>query len=326
MAVTNREQLSEYILRKLGAPIIQVNVHPDQLEDRIDEAIAFFHQYYQDFSMLCYQKQRITASELHCVEADALSKFKDNDVLVGETSGATTVVSKFKNTNTPSKNVVYCYKTEGEFLPNEKVTLKSDSSVFVTLRAENPFVEGIYDGKQIALPNWILGVTRILPMNVSSSSFNLFDYEYQVRNEAIYDLMGTQVMNYEMVMNHLQLLSFELNSQPSFQFSRLEGVVIPQIRWDYDVNVGDYFVLECYRMLDPKMSSSRIFDDIFFKRYCVALVKKQWGVNLKKYQGIQLPGGVTLDGQQIFAEGEEEIRSIEEQLMNMIPASGFIMG
>jgi hypothetical protein len=85
--------------------------------------------------------------------------------------------------------------------------------------------------------------------------------------------------------------------------------------WAADVTAGDYIIVECYRILDPNTYTD-VYDDMFLKRYCTALFKRQWGVNLKKFSGVQLPGGVVLNGDTIYQEAIDEIKAIEEEMQS----------
>ena len=83
--------------------------------------------------------------------------------------------------------------------------------------------------------------------------------------------------------------------------------------WSNDVTAGDFIVIECYRKLDPTTYTD-IFNDIYLKRYTTALIKRQWGANLSKFEGVQMLGGVTLNGAKIFEEAQQDIEKLEEQI------------
>jgi len=83
--------------------------------------------------------------------------------------------------------------------------------------------------------------------------------------------------------------------------------------WSHDVTAGDFIVIECYRKLDPTTYTD-IFNDIYLKRYTTALIKRQWGANLSKFEGVQMLGGVTLNGAKLFEEAQQDIEKLEEQI------------
>jgi len=127
------------------------------------------------------------------------------------------------------------------------------------------------------------------------------------------------------VMGHLSLLDMELNGKPMFDFNRLQNRIYPRINWQADIEPGEYIVAECYRALDPTQFS-RVWNEIWLKHYTTALFKKQWAVNLKKFQGLQLPGGVTMDGQGLYQEASQEIKDLEEELMTKSAPLQWFMG
>jgi hypothetical protein len=83
--------------------------------------------------------------------------------------------------------------------------------------------------------------------------------------------------------------------------------------WQNDLAVGEYLVIEAYRKLDPSTYTD-VFNDIYLKRYTTALFKKQWGANLSKFGGVQMIGGVTLNGQQIYMEAMQDIEKLETEI------------
>ena len=185
--------------------------------------------------------------------------------------------------------------------------------------------KGIIDERRIKMPPWIIGVTRIIPVNQASSSQNLFDVQYQMRLSDIYDLTSTRLIYYEQAMEHLQLLNYELSANPWFEYNRHDGYVYPIMRWNYDASVGDYLILEVYCALDPK-ETPQIWNDTWLKRYAIATVKVQWANVLRKYNNIQLAGGATLNADAIYNEGVQEKKELEEQMYNNLPPSAFYLG
>ena len=126
-------------------------------------------------------------------------------------------------------------------------------------------------------------------------------------------------------MSHLALLDLELNGHPLYRFNRMQGKLFLDINWASDVALGDFIVVECYRALDPT-EYARVWNEPWLKHYVTALFKRQWGINLKKFGGMTLPGGVTLDGQSLFDEAKGEIDDLEQELMNKSAPLDFFMG
>jgi hypothetical protein len=138
-------------------------------------------------------------------------------------------------------------------------------------------------------------------------------------------MTSTSIIYYKMVMSHLALLDLELNGKPMFRFNRLQGRLFVDTNWDSNIKVGDYLVVECYRALDPNQFTL-VWSEPWLKHYVTALFKKQWAVNMKKFQGLQLPGGVTLDGKGLYAEAIQEIAELEAELISKSAPLEFFMG
>ena len=326
--INDREQFKRYILTSLGAPVIKVNVTDNQLEDRIDDALDMWHQYHNEGSMRTFLKQMITPSVLK-VESGDTSTIDPHQSIEGLSSGAKADVTCLLDNVKNSHGQIMCYNVEGQFIPGEKIAVgaKNDKThkIFKLKDSEDFFTKGIYDEQRIKVPSWVHGVTRILPANTATSSQNLFDAQYQLRLSDIYDLTSTSLIYYEQAMEHLDLLNFELSANPNFEFNRHEGYIYPICKWGIDFVVGQYMIIDCYRALDPR-KAPLLWNDIWLKKYATALVKRQWGLNLSKFQNIQLAGGVSLNGDAIYQEAKQDIQTLEEQLMMMIPPSAFFIG
>lgn len=248
MAVTNREDLKQYAYRALGAPLITIDIADEQAEDRVDEAIAFFREYYFDGIEKVYLKHEITQ--------------------------------------------------------------QNQTDQFITL------------------PDHVWSVNRIFPYptSSSSSSVNIFDLQYQLRMNDLRDLTSTSLIYYSQAMSHIALIDNLLNVQKQFRFNKLNGKLYIDQNWSsVGLGVGQFILLDVYTALDPA-TSPKLWNERLFKDYVIALLKRQWGSNVKKYQGIQLPGGVTIDGQSLYEEGKAEQEAIEENIMNQLAPLEFQMG
>ena len=309
-APATRAQFRTYCLRRLGFPVIDINVDDDQVEDRIDDALQYFQDYHFDGTEKIYMKHQVTAQDV-------------------------------------SRGWIY-------------------------------------------VPDAVTFVTRVLPFDDSNSSVNMFDLRYQLRLHDLYDFTSVSYVSYEITMQHISTLNLLFSGQPQFRFNRKHDKLYLDIDWTRDIDAGEYFVIECYRKLNPDTFTARgtanvsstsntvtgtgttfsgdfvegdyvtinsetrriititsdtsmeiagpydstatdqtmtidgisqVWNDKFLKQYGTALIKKQWGENLKKFGGIQMPGGVTLNGKEIWDEAVEEIRKIEEEMeaYNVLP-------
>ena len=243
--VTNRNQFTDYCLRKLGFPVIEINVDPDQVSDRIDDALQYFQDYHFDGLQKTYYIHTITQQDVDNKYFD-LSNVKDN------ANNATQVV----------------------------------------------------------------GVTRIFPLQDSQSSINMFDLRYQLRLNELYDFTSASYINYTMTMQHLRMLEQLFTGEVPIRYQRHTEKLFVDWAWgDQEAPVGQPVIVDCYTIINPNVYN-RVWDDRWLKRYATALVKRQWGENLKKFGGIQLPGGVVLNGDKIFEEAMQEIDDLEKDMEN----------
>lgn len=321
MAVTSRQGLIDYCLRELGDPVVEINVDDSQVEDRVDEALEFFRLYHYDGIEKVYLKQRIGASEIN-LTTNAASTFLNNETITGGTSGATAKVTtetmrNSENTLLLVKNVV------GTFEAGETIT-GSNSGATATLDTI-PIVLGEYDKRYIETNDLVYGVSRILPFSNASSSKNLFDMQYQLRLNDLYDLTSTSIIYYKTVMSHISLLDLELNGHTQFRFNRLQNKLHLDINWNADIALGDNVIIECYRVLDPT-EYTKVWGEPWLKKYTTALIKRQWGANGLKFQGMQLPGGVTIDFQGLYDAAKSEIADLEDELIVKSAPLEWMMG
>lgn len=247
MAIATRQQLIDYCLRRLGSPVIGINVDEMQLEDRIDDAVQFFVEYHFDGVEQLYLPHQITQDD--------------------------------------------------------------------------------FDRKYVQIPPSVISITGVVPQaNSKTAGFNPFDIQYQLRLNELYNFSNMSIIQYDMMQSYLDLLKFEFNVNPRIQFNRHQQQLHLSLDWTRELAVGDWLIIECYRVLDPATYPA-VWDDRFLKLYATALIKRQWGANLKKFQGVQLPGGVTLDGNAIYSEADAEVAKIEEdmQLRYELPPN-FLIG
>lgn len=232
---TSRQTLIDYCLRKLGAPVIEINVDDDQVSDRVDEALQFYQEYHSDAVIRTYLKHQITAQNV---------------------------------TN-----------------------------------------------KYVDIPDRLLFVSRIFPMtNNSSSSSGMWSARYQMHLNDVYDLQyAGALVNYEMTRQFLEMLDMQLNGVPPVRFNRHMNRLFIDVDFGRTIIEGDYIMIDAYTTIDPDTYTD-IYNDIFLKKYTTALIKRQWGANLIKFEGIQLPGGVTMNGRQIWDDANAEIEKLEEEM------------
>lgn len=309
MAISSRQGLIDYCLRRLGFPVIEINVDDDQVEDRIDDALQYFQEYHFDGVERLYLTHKVTTAELKFSGLSAPS-FQNNEMLIGNTSGATCILYTLSGTTARITNV------KGVFTTGETVT-GSTSGFSRALAATSFYTPGDIQNGYLPLPDSVIGVIRVLPVNGPSSGMNnrnnMFDLIYQFRLNDMYNLLSADMVYYTQVQQHLSMLDMLLVGDRSFKYNRKMDKMYVDMNWEEVLNPDDFIVIECYRILDPS-TYTQVYDDMFLKRYATALIKRQWGENMKKFGGIQLPGGVILNGKEIYDEAVEEITTIENEM------------
>jgi len=168
------------------------------------------------------------------------------------------------------------------------------------------------DKNYIVVPESVVSVINVLLFS-NKGNLNLFDVRYQLRLNDLYDFSSTSIINYDVVLRHLDFLDHILVGEKPLRFNQHDNKLYIDMDWSNDLAVGEYIVIECYRKLDPTVQTD-VFNDIFLKRYVTALFKKQWGANLSKFNGVSMIGGVTLNGQQIYSEALSDIEKLEQEI------------
>ena len=164
----------------------------------------------------------------------------------------------------------------------------------------------------IQMPPSVIGVNQIFKIRSDTVYDGLFNIRYQLFLNDLYAFGSIDLLQYSMVQTYLEDITFLLNPDMRYRFNIRQDRLY--IDGDFNViNAGDYFVIDCFRILDPN-DFTRVYNDPFLKRYFTALCKKQWGQNLIKFQGVQLPGGIQLNGRQIYDDGERELAEIRAKM------------
>lgn len=169
--------------------------------------------------------------------------------------------------------------------------------------------------KFIPITDNIIGVTRIFPVGSTNASVNMFDLRYQLRLHELYDFTSTSYVNYTLTMQHIRTLDMLFSGETPIRFNRHSNRLYIDWDWANDVEVGEWVIIEGFIILDPN-NFTKVYNDRMLKKLATAYIKKQWGNNMKKYDNMQLPGGVTMKGQNIYDEAVAEIKEIEELIRN----------
>lgn len=312
---STRQQLIDYCLRKLGHPVLEINLDDDQIEDRIDEAFQFYRDFHFDGVETVYLSEKITASLLQITGVNAAS-FSNNEKITGSSSGAISYI-----TNNVSANRMNVKGTTGTFTAGETIT----GSTSGTTATFSSITLGNYDNRYLTMSDAVIGVTRVLPFSSRTRGIDLFDVRYQILLNDLYSIQSADLIYYSQVQTQLQLINDLLVGQKPIRFNRHQNRLYVDMDWNDDIDIGDYIIVEASRILDPDTFTD-VYNDGYLKRYATALLKQQWGTNLKKFEGVQLPGGVTLNGQVIYNEATEELETLREEVKNtyQLPTDFFV--
>ena len=181
--------------------------------------------------------------------------------------------------------------------------------------ADSTITDTFLEGSNfIPMPSAVVSVIQVWPFSGIGGGSSMFDVRYQLRLNDLYDLSSTSIVEYQMAMGNLDLLEHILVGEKPIRFNQHQNRLYIDGDWSNDFVAGeDYIIVECYRKIDPATFTD-IFDDIFLKRYATALIKQQWGANLSKFSGVTMLGGVTMNGESIYSQAQEEINKLEEQI------------
>ena len=232
---TSRTELKNYCLRRLGHPVIEINIDEDQMQDRIDDALYFYQDYHYDGTERTFYKHQVTSTD-----------------------------------------------------------------------QSNGYID---------IPTNITGIINVFPLGTGLNSNNLFNLRYQITLNEIYDWSHAQFQNYVSSMERIALMEEIFVGKQPLRFNRHMDRLYIDMDWTTRTVVGEYIIIEAYRVLDPDTYTS-VWGDWWLRQYTTQLFKRQWGENLKKFEGMQLPGGVQFNGQQIWSEADEEIKRLEEEVVN----------
>ena len=189
----------------------------------------------------------------------------------------------------------------------------SNTTTTATDKIDSDITADWLEGKGfITVPEAVVSVIQVFPFDDQTTN-NMFDLRYQLRLNDLYDFSSTSIIHYDMTMKHLDFLSHLLVGEKPLRFNQHQNRLYIDMDWSNDVAADEFIVIECYRKLDPD-SFIDIYNDIYLKRYAVALIKRQWGANLSKFNGVAMLGGVTMNGENIYSQAIEEIEKLEEQI------------
>ena len=314
-APTTRAEFKEYCLRRLGKPVIEINVDEDQVEDRVDDALRYYWDYHFDGSERTFYKYRVQGNEsltavANVSVANGGTSYSNSDTVVftpvyeAQGSGATANVVTDAN-GTISSITMTANGSGYDVAPTVTITTSTGSGASLTAN--------LGDGS-ITLPNNIIGAVRLFSIgDPSVRSDDLFNIRYQIALNDMYTLTSVSMVPYYTTMEHLALISELLVGKQPIRFNRHKNQVFVDMNWG-SVAVGEYLLIEAYKVIDPA-TYSEAWADHWLMKYATALIKRQWGSNLTKFVGMQLPGGVQFNGEKIYDDAVQEIQTLEQEMI-----------
>jgi hypothetical protein len=277
---STRQGLIDYCLRKLGAPVLEINVDDDQIDDLVDDALQYFQERHFDGVEKMYLKYKITSGDIERFRAGGT-----NGVGIVTTTATSTDISAFGG---PISSTYY------------------ETSNF------------------IQIPDSVVGIERIFKFDTSSISGGMFSIKYQLFLNDLYYFNSVELLQYSMVKSYLEDIDFLLTTDKQIRYNKRQDRLYIDIDWASQ-SAGDFLVIECYRALNPA-EFAQVYNDSFIKKYLTALIKRQWGQNLIKFNGVKLPGGIELNGRQLYEDAERELEDIKQRMASEyeIPPLDFI--
>jgi len=270
---TTRDELKEYCLRQLGAPVLEINVADEQIDDLLDDTIQYFNERHFDGVEKTYLKYKISQDDIDRGRGGTSSAgITTTGVGIVTTTGTSTNISGF---GTVTSNF---YETSN-------------------------FIQ---------VPDSVIGIEKIFKFDTSSISGGMFSIKYQLFLNDLYFFNSVDLLQYSMTKRYLEDIDFLLTTDKQIRFNQRQNRLYLDIDWDAQ-EVNNFLVIECYRAMDPE-NFSKVYNDSFVKRYLTAAIKKQWGQNLIKFQGVKLPGGVELNGRAIYEDGQRELDEIKQKM------------
>jgi len=266
----SRTDLINYCKRQLGAPVLEINVADEQIDDLVDDALQYFQERHFDGVTQTFLKYKITQEDI------------DRGRARGGSNNAAGITTSTATSDIDGSSVTFSFEENSNYLQ---------------------------------VPPEIIGITKVFKFDGSNTvTNNMFSVKYQLFLNDIYYWGSTEILTYAMTKRYLEDIDFALTTDKFIRFNQRQDRLYLDFDWG-SATKDDYLIIDCYRLLDPN-SYSRVWNDSFLKKYVTALVKRQWGQNLIKFQGVKLPGGIELNGRQIYDDAQKDLEVIREQMSN----------
>jgi hypothetical protein len=262
----SRQELIDYCLRRLGAPVLEINIDDDQIDDLVDDALQYFQERHFDGVERMYLKYKLTDEDINRGRAK-------------NTNGVGIV------TTTGTANISGIGTTSFNFY---------ESSNF------------------IQVPDSVIGIEKVFKFDTSSISGGMFSIKYQLFLNDLYYFNSVELLQYAMVKSYLEDIDFLLTTDKQIRFNKRQNRMYLDIDWNAQ-NKDTFIIIDCYRILNPT-EFTKVYNDSFLKKYLTALMKRQWGQNLIKFRGVKLPGGIELNGRELYEDAERELEDLKQRM------------
>ena len=260
---TTRVELVDYCKRKLGAPVLEINVDDDQIDDLVDDTIQYFNERHFDGVERMYLKYKITQDDIDRGSGQG-------------TAGVGIVTTTGWGNNTGIGSIRGDWYETSNYIP---------------------------------VPESVIGIEKVFKFDTNSISGGMFSIKYQLFLNDLYYFNSVELMQYAMTKTYLEDIDFLLTPDKQMRFNKRQNRLYIDMDWSESA-VDEWIILDCYRALDP-VKFEGVYNDSFVKKYLTALIKKQWGQNLIKFKGTKLPGGIELNGREIYDDGVNELAEIK---------------
>jgi len=264
---STRQGLIDYCLRRLGAPVLEINVDDDQIDDLVDDAIQYFNERHFDGVERMFLKYEIQQEDIDRGKA-------------GGTTGVGIVTTTATSVDTGAGSFTSSFYENSNF---------------------------------IQIPDSVVGIERVFKFDTSSISGGMFSIKYQLFLNDLYYFNSVELLQYAMTKSYLEDIDFLLTTDKQIRFNKRQDRMYLDIDWNAQ-SAGNFLVIDCYRALDPA-SFTQVYNDSFVKKYLTSLIKRQWGQNLIKFRGVKLPGGIELNGREIYEDAERELEQLKQTMM-----------
>jgi hypothetical protein len=263
---SSKQELIDYCLRRLGAPVLEINIADEQIDDLVDDALQYFQERHFDGVERMYLKYQLTQADIDRGSATT------GGVGVVTTTGTSTNISGL---GTITSNF---YETSN-------------------------FIQ---------VPESVIGIEKVFKFDTSSISGGMFSIKYQLFLNDLYYFNSVDLLQYSMVKTYLEDIDFLLTTDKQIRFNKRQNRMYLDIDWRAQ-QVGNFLVIDCYRILDPN-TFTNVYNDSFLKKYLTATMKRQWGQNLIKFRGVKLPGGIELNGRELYEDAERELADLKQRM------------